>query len=209
MKIAVITDDNLKDELLSHGVKDETEIEWNRDIRTLSNHAEVYIDLLFDTNREERTNILCQLSADVIIVNDVPGTAENLPPNFIRMNGWHTFLKRSLAEASCNNEEIKQYAEKALSFFNRKIEWVPDINGFITPRVVCALINEAFFSLQDNVSSREEIDTAVKLGTNYPYGPFEWSRLIGIQKVYSLLSILSSDNERYTPCDLLKIETLY
>ena len=55
--------------------------------------------------------------------------------------------------------------------------------GFITARVIAMIINEAFFALQENVSSKEEIDTAMRLGTNYPYGPFEWTKLIGIDKI--------------------------
>jgi 3-hydroxybutyryl-CoA dehydrogenase len=209
MKITVITDDSLKEELLAHGLKDSVDIEWANDINTISKNAGVYIDLLFDTDREKRKETLCQLPADLVIVNDVTETGENLPVNFIRINGWPTFLKRAITEASCNNEAIKEKAERTLSYFNKKIEWIQDVHGFVTPRVICMIINEAFFSLQDKVSSRDEIDIAMKLGTNYPYGPFEWSRLIGLHRIYSLLSVLSEKNTRYTPCDLLKKELTF
>jgi len=72
--------------------------------------------------------------------------------------------------------------------------------------VVSTIINEAYFSIEDEISSREEIDIAMKLGTNYPYGPFEWSKLIGLKKIYSLLERLSKENSRYIPSDLLKKE---
>ena len=52
----------------------------------------------------------------------------------------------------------------------------PDIPGFISARVVSMIINEAYFALEEEVSSKEEIDTAMKLGTNYPYGPFDGVR---------------------------------
>ena len=209
MKIVVITGDTLKQELIAQGLSDAADIEWSHDIHSVSKNATVYIDLLFDTDRNNRKKILIQLSAGIIVVNDVLETCGNLPSNFVRINGWPTFLKRSITEASCNDEIIKETAEKLFSIFNKKIEWTADIHGFITPRVICMIINEAFFSLEDHVSSREEIDTAMKLGTNYPYGPFEWSRLIGIQNVYSLLSILSKKNTRYTACDLLKKELAF
>ena len=93
-----------------------------------------------------------------------------------------------------------------MNCFNKKTEWTPDIPGFITARVISTIINEAYFSLEGKVSSREEIDTAMKLGTSYPYGPFEWSRIIGIKNIYSLLNILSRKNKRYLPSDLLKKE---
>ena len=209
MKIAVVTNDGLKEELLLHGSDNTVTIEWTNDVTTVSENVQACIDLLFDTDRDKRKEILSLLRADIVIVNDVLVTAEYLPSNFIRINGWPTFLKRNITEASCNNESIKHKAAKVLGYFNKKIEWTPDVPGFITPRVTSAIINEAFFSLQDKISSREEIDTAMKLGTNYPYGPFEWGRLIGLQKVYSLLSILSEKNSRYTTCDLLKKDVIF
>jgi 3-hydroxybutyryl-CoA dehydrogenase len=54
------------------------------------------------------------------------------------------------------------------------------------------------------VSVEKEIDTAMKLGTNYPYGPFEWGEKIGLGKVVSLLEVLEKEQIRYKPCALLK-----
>ena len=86
---------------------------------------------------------------------------------------------------------------------------MPDIAGFITPRIVVSIINEAHIALEEKVSNETEIDTAMKLGTNYPYGPFEWNELIGPEKVYNLLDALSKEHERYRPCELLKQKALY
>ena len=107
-------------------------------------------------------------------------------------------------EASIINTSLQPEAEQLLSCFGRTIEWMPDIAGFITPRVVASIINEAFFALEEKVSTEEEIDTAMKLGTNYPFGPFEWGKKIGLHNIYSLLAILSSEKTRYTPSLLLK-----
>jgi 3-hydroxybutyryl-CoA dehydrogenase len=74
---------------------------------------------------------------------------------------------------------------------------VPDEIGFITPRVVSMIINEAFIALKEGVSTKGEIDTAMKLGTNYPYGPFEWAEKIGVEKIKSLLDKLSMQEKRY------------
>jgi 3-hydroxybutyryl-CoA dehydrogenase len=86
---------------------------------------------------------------------------------------------------------------------NRRTEWVPDEKGLISARIVSMIINEAFFALEEKVSSKEEIDTAMKLGTNYPYGPFEWGEKIGFKKIVSLLTALSNEEERYQPAALL------
>jgi 3-hydroxybutyryl-CoA dehydrogenase len=46
----------------------------------------------------------------------------------------------------------------------------------------------------------------MKLGTSYPYGPFEWSTKIGLTRIYELLTELSSEDKRYTPAPLLEEE---
>ncbi|MES1223126.1 MAG: 3-hydroxyacyl-CoA dehydrogenase family protein [Bacteroidota bacterium] len=206
MKVVVVTTDKLKEELLTQGLNEKAEIEWLNDIPVAPAAADIYIDLLFDTDRIKRKEKLDTLGGAVIIINDVIETMTDLPGRYVRINGWPTFLKRAITEASCNNEAIKVKAEEALTIFNKKAEWVDDMPGFITARVVSTIINEAYFSVEDGVSSSDEIDTAMKLGTSYPYGPFEWSKMIGVENLFFLLHRLSKDDSRYTPSELLKKE---
>jgi len=211
MKIVVIATEDLKNELLAQELSDKTEVEWQQEIMPVQD-ADAYIDLLFN-HSSERIDKLQKLSAGLsghpvlIIVNAVNLTLKELPAGFIRINGWSSFLKRNLVEAA-GNDENKKSAEKIFSCFNKSTEWAPDISGFITPRVISMIINEAYFTLDEKVSSKEEIDTAMKLGTNYPYGPFEWGETIGLKNVYDLLTILSQTNSRYTPSPLLQKEAL-
>ena len=65
------------------------------------------------------------------------------------------------------------------------------------------IINEAYFTVEDHVSTKAEIDTAMKLGTNYPYGPFEWAELIGTANILALLQKLNTTDSRYQPAVLL------
>jgi 3-hydroxybutyryl-CoA dehydrogenase len=206
MNIVVITNDDLRQELLAQGLQDGITVQYTEEITTVQ-HADCYIDLLFEPT-ENRINKLQELQPALVIVNSVITTGNELPENFVRINGWSTFLKRTIVEASSDNDEIKNKTEKIFSCFGKKIEWVPDIPGFVTARVVSMIINEAYFTLDEKVSSKEEIDTAMKLGTNYPLGPFEWSEKIGLKNVYALLESLSKNNSRYTASPLLKQEAL-
>jgi len=204
MKIVVITNDVLKEELLAQGISDPIQVEWQQEINPVVD-ADGYIDLLFD-GTEERVEKLKKLHpASAIIVNAVSTTISNLPAGFTRINGWNSFLQRPLIEASAHDFN-KKLAEDIFLCFNKKVEWVPDIPGFITARVICMIINEAYFALDEKVSTKEEIDTAMKLGTNYPYGPFEWVAKIGLINVYGLLTMLAQSNPRYTPSAILKKE---
>lgn len=204
MKIVVISDEALKTELLAQSINSTPEVEW-LSLPEKVTGATCYMDLLFDDS-DERISVLQKISSGLIIVNSVNKTLNNLPENFIRINGWSTFLNRPLIEAACTNENQKAEAETIFSFFNKSIEWIPDIVGFISPRVISMIINEAYFTYQDKVTGKDEIDTAMKLGTRYPFGPFEWSEKIGVKNIYSLLSHLSTENKRYEPSEFLKQE---
>ena len=206
MKIAVITNDTLREEWLAQGMQDAAGTEWLAEPIAVEN-ADCYIDLLFQPETE-RINKLQKLQPAIIIVNSVLATLDKLPEKFIRINGWPTFLKRPVVESSCSNNDQKSQAKKIFSSFNKTAEWVPDVPGFITARVISMIINEAYFTLDEKVSSKKEIDIAMKLGTNYPYGPFEWSEKTGLKNIYELLSMLSITHARYEPAALLKKEAL-
>ena len=204
MKIAVITDHSGKEELMAQGLLENVQVEWLDEPVTL-NGTDGYIDLLFNPGKE-RVDLLRGFSPAIVIINSVTTGLDGLPENFIRINGWPTFLKRAVVEASGQNAEIKKRAENIFACFSKKTAWVPDVPGFISARVVSMIINEAYFALEEEVSNKDEIDTAMKLGTNYPYGPFEWSEKIGLKKVYQLLAVLAETNSRYEPCTLMKKE---
>jgi len=141
-----------------------------------------------------------------VIVNSVIETLTDLflPPNVYRINGWTTFLHRSVWEiAGATSEEI----EAVFEMLNIKISFVKDEPGFISARVIAMIINEGYFALEDNVSSKAEIDTAMKLGTNYPFGPFEWAAQIGTGNILALLQKLYLTDSRYKPSQLLITET--
>mgnify|MGYP001328458555 FL=1 len=207
MKIVVLADESLQMELLAQGLRENVLVEWVNEPAALLNYpdADAYIDLLFQ-NDTLRNGILQQLYPKPVFVNAVITTLRQLPEGFIRINGWSTFLKRPVVEAAAADDNMKIKTEEIFALFNKTPEWCPDTPGFISVRVIAMIINEAYFALQDEVSSKEEIDIAMKLGTNYPYGPFEWSKKIGLKNLYELLSTLAGTSNRYQPATLLKKE---
>lgn len=198
MRIVILTDESLKAELMESVNDLQGEIVWVDTVMKLQEHtgADVWIDLLFD---KEHLAILQHFLPRTVIINSVDETLRETDSSFVRINGWPTFLRSRIIEASCLVAEKKHATETAFSLFNKTIQWLPDEPGFVTPRVISMVINEAFISLKEGVSTEDEIDIAMKLGTNYPYGPFEWSNKIGIGNVNSLLQKLSATQKRYTP----------
>jgi 3-hydroxybutyryl-CoA dehydrogenase len=205
MNVLLLANEEQKDELLSFPADNAIRLKWiKQPENSLTGEPfDACIDLIFE-NSKDWISWLKALRCPLVTVNAVVETSLYVEHGFVRINGWNTFLKRKVLEATCPDMVIRKNADELFAGFGRKIEWVGDIPGFITPRVVASIINEAFFALQENVSTREEIDIAMKLGTNYPFGPFEWAERIGLRDIYDLLDTLGRQRNRYLPAPLLK-----
>jgi 3-hydroxybutyryl-CoA dehydrogenase len=142
-----------------------------------------------------------------VFVNSVSTTLAEIqaPNHVIRLNGWNSFIARDHWEVS---GKLTGEAEAILSELGKHAFVVADQPGFVSARIISMIINEAYFALQEGVSTKAEIDIAMKLGTNYPYGPFQWASIIGLLPIHTLLTKLSRDDSRYIPSNLLTKETL-
>ncbi len=80
-----------------------------------------------------------------------------------------------------------------------------DYPGFIVNRILMPMINEAAYTLFEGVGSTEDIDKAMRLGTNQPMGPLELADLIGLDTCVSIMNMLYEGlgNPKYKPCPLL------
>jgi 3-hydroxybutyryl-CoA dehydrogenase len=96
-----------------------------------------------------------------------------------------------------------------LQFFRsigKEIELVQDRIGMVFPRLVCQLINEAAFALQEEIATPQDIDMTMKVGANHPLGPIMWADRIGLDQVRAVLDALHGDlgDVRYCMAPLLK-----
>jgi len=80
-----------------------------------------------------------------------------------------------------------------------------DYPGFIANRVLMPMINEAIFALYEGVATAEDIDKAMKLGTNQPMGPLALADFIGLDTVLAILDVLHGGfrDPKWRPCPLL------
>jgi 3-hydroxybutyryl-CoA dehydrogenase len=126
------------------------------------------------------------------------------------VNDWQRAPLVVLAAATTNTPE---QTAKAVGFFQRQGKQVLLINdypGMLVWRTVAMLANEALDALQKGVASEQDIDTALRLGVNYPHGPLAWGAELGWQHVLRLLENLQQHygEERYRPTSLLRQHAL-
>jgi 3-hydroxybutyryl-CoA dehydrogenase len=77
--------------------------------------------------------------------------------------------------------------------------------GFVVNRILCPMINEAVFALQEGLASAEEIDAGMKLGCNHPIGPLALADLIGLDTLLAVMQVFyhGFNDPKYRPAPLL------
>lgn len=198
MTITILANHAQKEELIGKGITDSVKVIWADSLRALTMvDADAYFDLAFEYDHERLAHYNI-IKNKTVFLSSIQWTTEILGKNFIRINGWPGMLKRELIEIAIGNENKKAEVEKVFTALNWEWQLVPDVPGMITPRILAMIINEAWYTYGEHISTKEEIDIAMRLGTNYPLGPFEWGDLIGLRKLHSLLKTLERTDSRYT-----------
>lgn len=128
---------------------------------------------------------------------------------FIGIAAFPTLLSNSMIELAPSIHTSKEIADGAKALFEsvkKETAMVQDGIGMVMPRILCQIINEALFTVQNDVATPKEIDEAMKLGTNYPHGPIAWGEMIGFANVVAVLDALyhSHHEERYKVAPVLR-----
>ena len=185
---------------------------WVQD--TKSHHDfDIFIDLEFDQCPQNLADYLSNTHT-LFIVSAVNVNLElafhmiaqkQMSLKIIGFNALPTMIERDTIEyTNPYNIENLEGIFNVLGY--SKFTKVDSRIGMVTPRIIAMIINEAFYTVQEGTASQSDIDTAMRLGVNYPKGPFEFLSLIGIELIYTLLEALYNDTkeERYKICHALK-----
>ena len=128
---------------------------------------------------------------------------------FVGISAFPTLLANPLVELSPSLHTSKEIADAVKELFEsvkKETAMVQDSVGMVMPRILCQIINEALFTVQNDVATPKEIDEAMKHGTNYPQGPIAWGETIGFGNVVTVLDALYHHyhEERYKVAPLLR-----
>jgi 3-hydroxybutyryl-CoA dehydrogenase len=102
--------------------------------------------------------------------------------------------------------EVPAVLADFIAIMGKTGEKINDAVGGVFPRTLAMIVNEAAFAVQESVAIAEDIDTAMKLGTNYPKGPLAWCDEIGAEVIVAILDALGREygSERYRVATLLR-----
>jgi 3-hydroxybutyryl-CoA dehydrogenase len=120
--------------------------------------------------------------------------------------GLDTATLVELARTPATTSAGAQATETYFRSMGKHVEWVGDAPGLVLGRILAQIVNEAHFAVGEGVASAEDVDVAMRLGFNWPRGPFEWAEAIGPARVVRVLDGLRSElsAERYRVAPLLR-----
>jgi 3-hydroxybutyryl-CoA dehydrogenase len=154
-----------------------------------------------------RNAILASNTSSISLTKIAAATSR--PDKVIGMHFFNPVPLMKLLEVirgiATSDETTQTILEVAKKMGKEPVE-AQDSPGFISNRILCPMINEAIFILQEGIGTREAIDTVMKLGMNHPMGPLALADLIGLDVVLNVLEVLHRDlgDDKYRPATLLR-----
>ncbi len=184
-------------------------------IQLVTSEPELLLDLSF-LEPTEKARWLSKVETNVPIVSNTltmsATTAQRISGKEVSIIGMpilpHYFERQKSIEYSFpygGNENTKAL-DRLLQALGKNGELINDSIAGVFPRTLAMIVNEAAFAVQESVATAADIDTAMKLGTNYPKGPLAWGDEIGAEAIVAILDALSGEygSERYRVATLLR-----
>ena len=136
-------------------------------------------------------------------------TITSRPENVVGIHFFNPAPVMKLVEiikSLTTSQQTAQKAEKFVLSLGKDPVVTKDRPGFIVNRILLPMLNEAVFALEEGMGTAQDIDKAMKLGTNHPMGPLELIDLIGLDVILDILDVLIEEfkDSKYRAAPLLR-----
>ena len=177
-------------------------------IEAATENEELKIKILKDLCANLQPRALVATNTSSISVTRL-AAATDRPDRCIGMHFFNPVPVMQLLELIRGLQTSDDTHAKALAFAQRvgKVAvTAKNSPGFAVNRILCPMINEAVFALQEGIASAEEIDAGMKLGCNHPIGPLALADMIGLDTMLSVMEVFYTgfNDPKYRPAPLLK-----
>jgi 3-hydroxybutyryl-CoA dehydrogenase len=177
-------------------------------VEAATENPELKLNLFSELDRLARPEVILASNTSSISLTKIAAATER-PDKVVGMHFFNPVPLMRLVEIirglATSDETTTTAVEIARKMGKEPVE-ANDSPGFISNRVLCPMINEAIFALQEGIGTAEAIDTVMKLGMNHPMGPLTLCDLIGLDVVLFVLEVLQRDlgEDKYRPAPLLR-----
>jgi 3-hydroxybutyryl-CoA dehydrogenase len=177
-------------------------------IEAATENEDLKIKILKDICSKLRPQALVATNTSSISITKL-AAATDRPDRFIGMHFFNPVPLMALLELIRGLQTSDDTHAKAEAFAKRigKVSiTAKNSPGFAVNRILCPMINEAIFALQEGLATAEDIDAGMKLGCNHPIGPLALADMIGLDTMLSVMEVFYAgfNDPKYRAAPLLK-----